>query len=453
MTKLTKKQVMDLISTGEGYTLEFKKSFNKSIDKEICAFANADGGHILLGVDDSGKIIGYTLSNQDDARINDIARNMDPSFSVDIQKINNIVVITVPKGKDKPYSIGGLFYKRNGSQSQQLKREEIVELLKNNGLLPFEEKPNKEFDLKKDINKSALDKFITISGITNKLKKEDLLNNLCLIKDGFLKNAGVLYFCNNSTKFFRNAHITCVLYEGTSKLNILDRKDFSKDIYSNFNDSFEYICSKLNTEYIIGKERVERLELPKEAIREALVNSIAHRDYDSQGHIQIDIFQDKLEISNPGGLVSGLSESELGKRSIPRNPLLADLMLRSKLVERVGSGIIRIRESMNNYGLNCEFNVSENFFSTVLGRKQGFKLPFSFPVSFSSTDISRSDKIIASISENPKITILELSNRVGVSQNTVKKEMNILKEKGIIKRVGSPKGGHWEITLNTNNSA
>ncbi|CAF30016.1 RNA-binding domain-containing protein [Methanococcus maripaludis] len=442
MTKLTKKQVTDLINTGEGYTLEFKESLNASLAKEICAFANSDGGHILLGVTDSGDITGYPLSNQDDARITDIARNMDPSFSVNLEKVDNVVVITVPKGENKPYSTGGLYYVRNGSQSQKLKREEVIELFKYNGLISFEEIPNKEFDLKKDLNNSALNNFITASGITNKLKKEDLLNNLYLLKDGFLKNAGVLYFCNNSTKFFRNAHITCVLYEGTSKSNILDRKDFSKDIYSNFNDSFDYICSKLNTEYIIGKERVERLELPKEAIREALVNSIAHRDYFSSGHIQVDIFQDKLEISNPGGLVLGLSYSELGKRSIPRNPLLADLMLRSKLVERVGSGIIRIRESMESYGLNCEFNVSENYFSTVLGRKKGFK----FPVSFSSTNaVSRSDKIIALIMENPEITILEISKLLNLSHSTVRNEIKVLKENGIVKRVGPTKGGHWEV--------
>jgi len=103
--------LLDIIKTGEGYTLEFKESINSNLGKSICAFANAQGGKIILGVKDNGEIKGIKLDNKDISKIQDIARNMNPSFNVQIEQIKNLAIIYVSDGKEKPYTINGHLHK------------------------------------------------------------------------------------------------------------------------------------------------------------------------------------------------------------------------------------------------------------------------------------------------------------------------------------------------------
>src|SRR3989344_6492602 len=111
---MKKEELMELTKIGEGYNLEFKEKFNASIGKEICAFANASGGKIILGVKDNEEVIGANISNNESSQIQDIARNMDPSLEVSVDKIENLIVINIPEGNKKPYSINGHFYLRTG---------------------------------------------------------------------------------------------------------------------------------------------------------------------------------------------------------------------------------------------------------------------------------------------------------------------------------------------------
>ncbi len=119
------KDTLELIKIGEGHNLEFKQGLNSSIGRDICAFANSFGGKILLGIKDDGDIQGIELSNSEKARIQDIARNMNPSPELNIKISGEIVVIDVPEGNKKPYSVNGHFFIRTGAVSQQLKRDEI----------------------------------------------------------------------------------------------------------------------------------------------------------------------------------------------------------------------------------------------------------------------------------------------------------------------------------------
>ena len=139
--------LLDLIKTREGYTIEFKESMSSTIGKEICAFANSQGGKIILGVKDNGEIKGIKLTNQDISKIQDIARNMNPSFSVHIDQIKDLGVIYVSDGCEKPYTVNGHFYLMQGANSQQLNREEIRTFFQKENLISFE-RQIKEFEEK-----------------------------------------------------------------------------------------------------------------------------------------------------------------------------------------------------------------------------------------------------------------------------------------------------------------
>jgi ATP-dependent DNA helicase RecG len=368
----TKEQLELYIQQGEGYNLEFKESYSANIAKEICAFANANGGKILLGVNDNGKVTGINITNRLKSQIQDIGRNMDPPVNFLITVMDNIVIIDVPGGSNKPYSTNGKFYLRYGSNSQQLRRNEIITFFQKEGVVRFDEKMNYDFNLKKDLSSEKFNRFLKMSGISIVLETETILKNLELVKDSNIRNAGVLFFCEKVTRFFLNATITCVLFQGKDKYKILDRKEFESDIFSNYLDALNYLRSKLNTEYIIkGGPREEKLELPEEALREAILNAIAHRNYFLNSNIQIYIFSDRVEITNPGGLPAGMSYSDLGKKSMPRNFLLFGLMQRMNLVEKIGSGILRIKNAIEEYKLEEPLiEVNENWFTIIFKRPE-----------------------------------------------------------------------------------
>ncbi len=174
------------------------------------------------------------------------------------------------------------------------------------------------------------------------------------------------------------------------------------------------------------------------ALREALINALAHRDYRSSANVQVFIFSDRVEIVNPGGLVGGLELKDLGKRSVPRNPLLFGVLFRMNLVENVGSGIKRIKESMADENLGePRIEIDANWFSITFFRLH--------PSGSQKSSQKSSQKIRILMVENPQITIAELANRLGISDRAVKKHISLLQREGRLRRVGPDKGGHWMV--------
>jgi ATP-dependent DNA helicase RecG len=441
---MNQEELKFLISQGEGYNIEFKESYSDSLGKEICAFANANGGRIILGITDKGEIMGINITNRMKSQMQDTARNLDPKLEVSIEEAGKILIVNVPEGPNKPYSTGGKFYMRHGTNSQQLSRDEIREFFQKEGLVLFDEKLNYDFDMKKDFNSEAYKIFLRESRINTSLGTTEILNNLSLMKGNVTKNAGVLLFCGNVFKFFASATITCALFQGTSKVIILDKKEFEADAYSNFTGAMNYLKSKLNSELIITSGiREENLELPEKALREALLNAMVHRDYLKGANIQVHIFSDRVEITNPGGLVKGIRYEDLGKKSASRNNLLFGVMQRMGLVERIGSGIGRMREQMKKYGLSePEIETDENWF-TITFRRQEAK--GRLVEKFGEGSEKSSEKILELIRQNKSISAKEISSILKISDRAVEKNIAKLKSKGILKRVGPDKGGHWEI--------
>jgi ATP-dependent DNA helicase RecG len=196
------------------------------------------------------------------------------------------------------------------------------------------------------------------------------LRNLHLVKDDKMTHAGAWLLCDDITRFTLRAGVTCALFRGTTNVHILDRRDFTGDLYSIYEECMGYLQSRLNTAMIPHAHgREERLELPSEALREAMVNAIAHRDYRSTANVQVHIYHDRVEVITPGGLPAGMKEEDLGQKSLPRNPLLFGLFYRMDLVEQIGSGVLRIRDLCRDYGVpEPVFDVSENWVTVAFPR-------------------------------------------------------------------------------------
>ena len=174
---------------------------------------------------------------------------------------------------------------------------------------------------------------------------------------------------------------TCAVFRGSAKTHILDRKEFKGNLYDIYKEVMTYFQAKLNSALIPHAQgRDERLELPESALREAVVNAIAHRDYRSTANVQIYIFQDRVEIVTPGGLPAGMREEDLGSRSVPRNPLLFNMLYRMKLVEQIGSGIRRIHDACLEHGVaEPDIHVSPDWLTVTFPRQEAAVAPHVAP--------------------------------------------------------------------------
>ena len=345
-------KLAEIIALGEGNSIEFKRSA-KDLGSEICAFANSSGGRILLGVADSGEVVGVSDDNKLRSQIQTTARSAEPPITIELEPQGSVICIHVPPQRRKPYSFGGKFYVREGANTQQMSRDEIRNFFHEEDFLHFDESVCHKFSLDEDLDEENWRLFSERAKIPREMAPEIALRNLRLInREAQITNAGAWLLAKDIRKFNIGADVSCGLFMGSDKIHILDRRDFHGDIYSMINDTIAWILSKINVAYIIKKlQRDERPELPEEAIREAVANAFAHRNYRSTANIQIYLFSDRLEIVSPGGLPAGMTESDLGSGSIPRNPLLFSILHRMNAVEHIGSGIARIRDLCREHGV------------------------------------------------------------------------------------------------------
>jgi len=360
-----------LIREGEGSMLEYKESLSSSFSRDLVAFANSSGGKILLGVRDNGTVIGVRDSNKLRAQIQDLARNCDPPVNVLVETVGKVMVITVRESDHKPVQCREGFFWRQGAVTQKLSRDEIRDFFRSEGAIRFDMALCPKFRYPEDFDREKFDAWIRQSRITPRRRIDDILVNIEVAERVrgrlIFRNAGVLFFAKNISHFFPQAYVTCLLAKGIDKINILDRKDFAGGLVTDIEESLRFIERNTRTGYRIEKLRREDVpEYPMRALREAITNAIMHRDYFEAGaNVFVEIYEDRIEISNPGGLPKGLSREELGTRSVRRNPLIADLLHRIALIEKAGTGIRRmIEEARKHKCPEPEFKVNGFFTAT-----------------------------------------------------------------------------------------
>jgi len=451
---MDEKELGLIIKEGEGLTIEFKEKYTPRIVEDIVAFSNTRGGFILLGINDNGKVTGERLTNNMKADINSLARGCDPHVSVkSISQIGNVVVIEIPEGEDEPYSCSAGYYRRLDAVSQKMSRKELQIMFQKSISIPFEERINDEVTWK-DISKTKIKAFLKEAEIhTSRIVPREVFESFKLSKDDKIKNAGILFFASDPRKFIFHTEATLVAFKGTERIHIYDKLDVRDDLLTQFNEAIMFLKKHLNVRIEIkDANRKNIYEIPIDALREAVANAIMHRDYSMRGtSLMVEVHDDRVDISNPGGLPEGLDINSLGKEeiSVRRNELIADLFSRMDKAERIGTGMKRMRKMMKDAGLPYPEIKSGTFF-TISFERSRYQPPEitgkeTIEKTSKKTIEKTGEKIIRLIKGNSAITIQELSKETGLSVQGVMWNLNKLKKGKRIKRIGPDKGGYWKV--------
>jgi len=361
----------DLIKYPESQAIEYKLFWRDEYLKIICAFANTEGGELVIGVDDNRKIVGIMNAKKLLEDLPNKIRNklgITPLVTVEKKGKKEIIFIKVSPSS-VPVSYNGKYYVRSGSTTQELKGSELIHLLlKKTGKtwdrLPCEANSSDiESSAVEDFKNLAKDRIPSISKLDS---TEKIFVNLDLITDNkVMTNAAVLLFAKKPQKFFISAKARVGRFKTST--DIIDTVIAEGHLFKQLETIIEAIKKHLNVRFEIkGIRREDIWDYPIEAIREAVINALIHKDYSSTAEIQIRIYDDKIWIWNPGKLPPQLTVDDLKKEhsSYPRNPLIANAFYFAGFIERWGSGTRRIVDLCKAQGLpEPEYKEEEGGFS------------------------------------------------------------------------------------------
>ncbi len=416
----------------ETENIEFKAQITNEIYKEVIAFANTDGGTIYIGIDDNGNEVG--IDNVDDTytRItNGIRDAIHPDVTMFVKytlKDNHVIKITVGEGSYKPYYLqakglkpNGVFI-RQGTSSVQASFEQIRQMIKDSDGDNWETMRSLEQEMTFSHAKKAFQKYnVEFSkekyrtlGITD--ASDSLYTNLALIlSDQCGHTTKVAVFGNDANTQFR------------------DNKEFSGSLFEQLENTFSYLmlCNKTVATFK-GLDRLERQDYPEEALREALLNAIVHRDYSFSGSIIININDSEMEFISIGGLVSGLSPDDIRSGiSQPRNKNLAEVFHRLHLIESYGTGIRKIYSLYDNCALQPRIEVTSNTFKIVLPNMNNSVLPKLSNKNLS--DITpQMQTVLDFIDENGQITDGEVQKLLNIKNTRSYTLMKKMADKGLV---------------------
>ena len=409
----------------ESRELELKSTITNTFLKTVSAFSNYNTGKIIFGVDDNGKIVG--LENIEELCLdleNKINDNISPKpdFKFIKDKKKNIITLIVEEGMNKPYLYKGKAYKRNDTSTVEVDKIELNRLTLSGLNQYYEGLKAKNQNLEFNILKKELEEKLFLNNFS-----KDILKTLNLYdeKNGY-NNAAELLADKNTfsgvdiAKFGKNID---EILDRNLLLNISIILQYKKALEV-FNRYYKY-------EQIIGSERIEKELIPERAFREVIANALIHRTWDVNSNIRISMYEDKLEVSSPGGLPSGISEKEYlnGQISQLRNPILANIFFRLKYIEMFGTEIRRINESYKDYLVKPAFEIFEN------------SIKITLPITKTKLFLTTDERIIMDILEKGNILSSgEILEKVEFKKDKLNRLLKKLIQKNYIDVMGNGRG-------------
>lgn len=372
---MKKSEALETIRNGESSKVEFKTDDVQpnSLAEEIVAFANFEGGVILIGIDDSGVITGCRRSDIEEFIVNICRNNVRPSIIPVIEKIiienKKIVAVTIARG-DTAYSTNrGLYFIRVGSTKQTPTQQELLRLFQKRNILQIDETPVIKTSVE-SIDIAKVNAYLAKLGQTplNEENEKALLHelvNLSILLDidkiYYPSLGGLLAFGKNPQKYFPSFNIMCGAYNGDDFFSdTIREKELTGSLDELIEDAIAFM--KLTMPQGIALERgIKRKDCyryPVEALREGIVNAVCHRDYTITGTaIRLFQFNNRLEIRSPGGLPNTITIENMLFRQFTRNQMIASFLTGYGYMERRGKGMLRMRRLCEENDIACEFSL------------------------------------------------------------------------------------------------
>ena len=429
----------------ESITLDYKREYTDDIKKTVIAFANTSGGDILIGVEDDGTVVGVADTDDTMLRVTNAVRDsVLPDITLfmmcEVRETEGkrVVAVHVQKGTSSPYYLAskgirpeGVFV-RQGASTVPATSSAILKMIKETG--------GDDFESTRTIHQNLSFFYAEKYFENEKLAFGDAQKRtLGLIgEDSAYTNLGQLVSdqCAHSIK--------AAVFQGSKKTVFKDRAEFSGSLLQQLEEAFLFIDRHNNTHAeIVGLKRVDIRDYPVEAIREALLNAVVHRDYSYSGSTLISIFDDRIELLTLGGLPKGISESDMMMGvSVLRNKRLAEIFYRLHLIEAYGTGMPKIRESYRDCRQKPDIKTTENAFKITLPN-----INYVEEASPTVSELSASEqKVFSSIRDGGTVTRAQIEKNTGITQSVAIRALKRLLELGLIRKLGNGKLTKYELS-------
>lgn len=447
----------------EMQNIEWKSKWKDDYLEWICGFANAQGGKIYIGCNDDGEVVGLSNSRK---LLEDIPNKIRNAMSIVVdvnllmQDDKEYIEIVVPQ---YPVAISckGVYYYRSGSTMQTLSGPELESFILRKRGASWDNMPLPGFTVD-DIDDSLVDKFKKLAAKKGRIDKSvleeskaDLMEKLRLTNAGYYTNAAMLLFSKNPDKWQLGAYTKIGYFETDADLRYQD------EIHGSLLEQIDKIVEVLYLKFMKAKisyegiQRIERYFVADEALREALLNALCHKQYESCTPIQISVYEDRLYIANCGKLPENWTVNNLMSKhaSKPYNPSIANVFYLAGFIESWGRGIEKICQACDEDGsprpeytinpgdIMIKFTAPED--RVIRFGSQGVTAKVTAKVTIKVTD--KEIEVLDLIREDPGYSMDEIAKKLSVSRKTVAARIKSLKEKGILERIGATKNGHWQI--------
>jgi ATP-dependent DNA helicase RecG len=420
----------------ESETVEWKQSLSggKEIVETCAAFATSQGGTIYVGISPKGERVGVDIGKGTlEDLANKIKLNTDPPQYPTIgfcgDESSSVVKITVEQNPVKPVWAFGRPMKRVGQTNQRIQRDESQRLLEISTGRTWDAFVCQDFTAK-DINMKTVRMFLDRAEMKSSTPLDDVRRNLRLISGNGYTHAAALLFGKFPQRFHVEAQVKCARFKGTSSVHFIDERTFDGNILEQLDNAMSFVARNTKQAIVItGKPAHDIVpEYPDEAVREAIINALCHRNYAEVGTIQIRINDNCLEVWSPGALPPDISIRRLYRqhRSYPRNMLIAAALFRARYIEHWGTGTLRIIEACRQHNINVDFESEANTFIVRLKQKSppltrprmAGKSPTQSPTQLSDPVLRLLSVLQAGeLSPNELRTMLDIKHRPTFRQN------------------------------------